>query len=69
MMLEGKQGEATAFPKLLERVVEKYGKHFKYVTGDAGLTSAANARAVRAEGKHYPMGVGAQHADAGRELA
>jgi hypothetical protein len=52
-MLEGKKGEATAFPKLLERVVEKYGKHFKYVTGDAGLTSAANARAVRAMGKHY----------------
>jgi hypothetical protein len=53
MMLEGKQGEATAFPKLLGQVVEKYGKHFKYVTGDAGLTSAANARAVREVGKHY----------------
>ena len=53
MMLEGKQGEATAFAKLLGRVVEKYGEHFKYVTGDAGLTSAANARAVREAGKHY----------------
>ncbi|ATB27578.1 hypothetical protein MEBOL_005910 [Melittangium boletus DSM 14713] len=57
MMLEGKQGEATAFPKLLKRVVEKYGEHFKYVTGDAGLTSAANARAVREAGKHYVFAV------------
>ena len=53
VMLEGKQGEATAFPQLLERVVREYGAHFEYVTGDAGLTSAANARAVRKAGKHY----------------
>ncbi|ATB32299.1 hypothetical protein MEBOL_005776 [Melittangium boletus DSM 14713] len=57
MMLEGKQGEATAFPTLLGRVVEKYGEHFKYVTGDAGLTSAANAKAVREAGKHYLFAV------------
>ena len=57
VMLEGKQGEATAFPQLLGRVVKEYGEHFTYVTGDAGLTSAANARAVREAGKHYLFAV------------
>lgn len=54
-LLEGKQGEATAFPELFRRVVEKFGGHFEYVTVDAGMTSAANARVVRAAGKHYLM--------------
>jgi len=54
-LLEGKQGEATAFPELFKRVVEKFGKHFKCVTVDAGMTSAANARVVREAGKHYLM--------------
>jgi hypothetical protein len=53
--LEGKQGEATAFPELFRRVVEKFGGHFEYVTVDAGMTSAANARVVREAGKHYLM--------------
>jgi hypothetical protein len=39
-LLEGKQGEATAFPELFKRVAEKFGEHFKYVTVDAGMTSA-----------------------------
>lgn len=54
-LLEGKQGEATAFPELFRRVVEKFGGHFEYVTVDAGMTSAANARVVRQAGKHYLM--------------
>lgn len=54
-LLEGKQGEATAFPELFKRVVEKFGGHFEYVTVDAGMTSAANARVVREAGKHYLM--------------
>jgi hypothetical protein len=54
-LLEGKQGEATAFPELFGRVVEKFGGHFEYVTVDAGMTSAANARVVREAGKHYLM--------------
>lgn len=54
-LLEGKQGEATAFPELFKRVVEKFGRHFEYVTVDAGMTSAANARVVREGGKHYLM--------------
>ena len=54
-LLEGKQGEATAFPELFRRVVEKFGGHFEYVTVDAGMTSAANARVVREAGKHYLM--------------
>ncbi|HEX8439577.1 ISAs1 family transposase [Archangium sp.] len=54
-LLEGKQGEATAFPELFKRVVDKSGRHFEYVTVDAGMTSAANARVVRQAGKHYLM--------------
>ncbi|QRK04921.1 ISAs1 family transposase [Archangium violaceum] len=54
-LLEGKQGEATAFPELFKRVVEKFGRHFEYVTVDAGMTSAANASVVREAGKHYLM--------------
>lgn len=54
-LLEGKQGEATAFPELFKRVVEKFGGDFEYVTVDAGMTSAANARVVREAGKHYLM--------------
>jgi len=54
-LLEGKQGEATALPELFGRVVEKFGGHFEYVTMDAGMTSAANARVVREAGKHYLM--------------
>jgi hypothetical protein len=53
--LESKQGEATTFPELLGRVVKRFGEHFKYVTVDAGMTSAANARQVREAGKHYLM--------------
>ena len=54
-LLEGKQGEARAFPELFKRVVEKFGRHFQYVTVDAGMTSAANASVVREAGKHYLM--------------
>ncbi|QRK05182.1 hypothetical protein JQX13_33980 [Archangium violaceum] len=54
-LLEGKQGEATVFPELFKRVVGKFGEHFEYVTVDAGMTSAANARVVREAGKHYLM--------------
>jgi len=36
-------------------VAEKFGEHFKYVTVDAGMTSAANARVVSEAGKHYLM--------------
>ncbi|HYO54352.1 hypothetical protein [Archangium sp.] len=46
-LLEGKQGEATAFPELFKRVTQKFGDHFEYVTVDAGMASAANARVVR----------------------
>jgi predicted transposase YbfD/YdcC len=53
--LEGKQGEATAFPEIFEQVVKEFGSHFEYVTVDAGMTSAANARLVREAGKHYLM--------------
>jgi hypothetical protein len=53
--LESKQGEATTFGHLLARVEQKFGAHFEYVTTDAGMTSAANARLVRDRGKHYLM--------------
>jgi hypothetical protein len=54
-MMESKRGEATTFPELFERVVKRFGEHFKYVTVDAGMTSAANARLVTEAGKHYLM--------------
>ena len=54
-LLEGKQGEATAFAELFARVAEEFGDHFEYVTVDAGMTSAANARVVRGADKHYLM--------------
>jgi hypothetical protein len=46
MMLEGKQGEATAFPKLLGRVVEKYGKHFKLEEDTASASLRGQAPVV-----------------------
>jgi predicted transposase YbfD/YdcC len=59
--LEGKQGEATVFPALLKRVVERFGAHFQYVTADAGMTSAANARQVREHGKDYLFALKGNH--------
>jgi hypothetical protein len=61
VLLEGKQGEATVFPALLERVVEKFGAHFRYVTADAGMTSATNARRVREHGKEYLFALKGNH--------
>jgi hypothetical protein len=59
--LKGKQGEATAFPPLLERVVEKFGAHFRYVTADAGMTSAVNTQQVREHGKDYLLALKGNH--------
>jgi predicted transposase YbfD/YdcC len=60
-VLESKEGEATAFPQLLEQMVTLYGSHFDYVTADAGMTSADNARAVRKHKKHYLFALKKNH--------
>lgn len=48
-----KAGEASTFPEVFDRAVTQFPKLFRYVTWDAGLTSAANTRLVRSTGKHY----------------
>lgn len=52
-----KKNEASTFPQLFERTVQQFPKLFRYVTFDAGLTSEASTRAVRAAGKHYVGGI------------
>jgi hypothetical protein len=55
--ISAKEGESPAFRQLFTRVVQAYGEHFGVVTGDAGLTAAANASLVRELGKHYCFGL------------
>lgn len=45
--------EATTFPGLLERVLGEHPKLVRYITADAGITSAANTKVVRGHAKHY----------------
>jgi predicted transposase YbfD/YdcC len=64
-------GEATAFPTVFKRVVQKFPRLFRYVTSDAGITSADNARKVRFASKHYVFAVKPNHRrlyDAARAL-
>jgi len=52
-LIPSKKGEATTFPKMLERDVGRFPRLFRYVTGDAGLASATNANKVLELGKVY----------------
>jgi hypothetical protein len=52
-IIGSKAGEATTFPQLLRQDVAQFPKLFRYVTGDAGLTSGNNARLVGQLGKTY----------------
>ncbi len=52
-----KSGEPTKFPVLFKRVAERFGSMFAIVSGDAGLTSAANAEYVTAHDKDYIFAV------------
>ncbi len=45
-IIDGKSGEATTFPVMLDRDVKQFPRLFRYVTGDAGLPSATNAQKV-----------------------
>lgn len=51
-------GESPAFRKLFPRVVAQFGKHFKIVTADAGLTCKENAALVEKAKKHYLFTLG-----------
>lgn len=54
-------GEATAFGAMFERNVTKFPRLFRYVTADAGITSAQNAQTVHAAGKHYLFALKGNH--------
>lgn len=51
-------GESPAFRKLFPRVVKQFGRHFKIVTGDAGLPCSENAALVVRAKKHYLFTLG-----------
>lgn len=53
VLIGSKAGEATMFRPLLSQDVTRYPKLFRYVTGDAGLACADNARLVDQLGKRY----------------
>jgi len=57
MIINGKSGEATIFPALLDAVARQFDAAFRYVGSDAGLTSVSNACKVRSLGKHYYFAV------------
>jgi predicted transposase YbfD/YdcC len=54
-------GEATAFAAMFARDVRRFPRLFRYVTGDAGLTSDENAQAVVSAGKHYLFALKGNH--------
>lgn len=53
-----KTGESPAFRKLFPRVVAAFGRHFRIVTADAGLTCKENAALVEGAKKHYLFTLG-----------
>jgi len=55
--LDNEWGEATSFASLFAEDVAHFPKVFRYVTGDAGITSQKNAEVVRRYGKHYLFAV------------
>lgn len=52
-VIDGKSGEPTHFPAMLDRLVARYPKLFRLVSGDANFTSRANAAHVRALGRDF----------------
>lgn len=56
-IIDGKTGEATAFPVLLEDVNKRFPGLVRYLTCDAGLCTASNARKVGLGNQFYVMGL------------
>jgi hypothetical protein len=56
-LIDGKHGEATTFGPMVQRIVERFPKLFRYITVDAGLASAHNAKLVISLGKVYVFGI------------
>jgi predicted transposase YbfD/YdcC len=54
-------GEAAAFASMFSRDVKRFPRLFRYVTGDAGLTSNENAAAVVSKAKHYLFALKLNH--------
>ncbi len=71
--INDKAWETLTFPKVLRRVADRFPKLFRYVTVDAGMTSAANAKEVLDLGKLYVFALKANlhrlYALAQREMA
>ena len=57
-IIGAKTGESPAFRKLFPRVLEQFGRHFRIVTADAGLTCRENAALVESARKHYLFTLG-----------
>jgi hypothetical protein len=55
--LDDHTGEPTAFPVIFERASGAFPRLFRFVTADAGNTSAANARLVLERSKVYVFGL------------
>src|SRR6266540_592276 len=52
-----KEGESTAFRRLLPAISEQLGGQFRIVTGDAGLCARENAELVTSLGRWYVFGL------------
>jgi len=56
-VIGSKEGESTAFRELLPRICDALGRHFRIVTGDAGLCARENAKLVTDLGRWYLFGL------------
>ena len=56
-LIASKEGESPAFREVFPRVCKNFGKLFRIVTGDAGLTCRENAELVTDNDKYYVFGL------------
>ncbi|ABS24819.1 ISAs1-like element ISAnsp13 family transposase [Anaeromyxobacter sp. Fw109-5] len=56
-LIGSKEGESTAFRRLLPAISEQLGGQFRIVTGDAGLCARENAELVTSLGRWYVFGL------------
>src|SRR6266542_3695517 len=56
-LIGSKEGESTAFRRLLPAISEQLGGQFHIVTGDAGLCARENAELVTSLGRWYVFGL------------
>ncbi len=56
-LIGSKEGESTAFRRLLPAISDQLGGQFRIVTGDAGLCARENAELVTSLGRWYVFGL------------